>query len=223
MNEGNTMVVPIVSMIGLSLGLLTWGSVNLVAGWSSGTFGLFGLHVETVNIPWLNYLGVGLAVVAIAIYAFVKPNTSNNQTTQGYEAISSDPNEPINYDVFTALNSGSASDNIPAPSVFDRMSEIQKKLAGFALSILSGVCYGFNYDPVQYIQDHPEKFQNVSKDGLDYCFSHFTGIFLMSTTIFIGYIIVKKNNPWVNNRSILPSMISGAMWAVAQASKNNKR
>ena len=37
------MVVPIVQMIGLSLGLLLWGTANLIMGWSSGTFGLFGL------------------------------------------------------------------------------------------------------------------------------------------------------------------------------------
>jgi hypothetical protein len=40
---GNIMVVPIVKMVGLSLGMLLWGSSNLIMGWCSGTFGLFGL------------------------------------------------------------------------------------------------------------------------------------------------------------------------------------
>lgn len=35
-----------------------------VMGWASGTFGLFGLHQQTVSWPVLNYIGVATAVLS---------------------------------------------------------------------------------------------------------------------------------------------------------------
>jgi hypothetical protein len=69
-------------------------------GWATGTFGLFGLSSNEVSLPpaaihpsiasqrltfivrvslvqiktpWLNYLGISLAVASVGVYAFVKP------------------------------------------------------------------------------------------------------------------------------------------------------
>lgn len=51
------MVVPIVKMIGLSLGLLIWGATNLIMGWSSGTFGLFGLkYIRCCHVFCVDFL-----------------------------------------------------------------------------------------------------------------------------------------------------------------------
>ena len=36
---GNMMCGPVINLIGLSMGLLIWGSFNMVCGWASGTFG----------------------------------------------------------------------------------------------------------------------------------------------------------------------------------------
>jgi hypothetical protein len=46
---GNLMVVPIVSRIGLSLGLLIWGGSAMIMGWASGVFGI-GIKPQTDNI-----------------------------------------------------------------------------------------------------------------------------------------------------------------------------
>lgn len=48
--------------------------------------------------------------------------------------------------------------------------------------------------------------------------SHYSGIFLTSSVIFIGYAIIKRNNPIVYAQSIMPAMISGGMWGIAEAS-----
>jgi len=66
---GNILSVPIIKCIGLSLGMLIWGIFNLVMGWASGTFGLFGLAKETVQVEWLNYLGGVLALVSGVFFA----------------------------------------------------------------------------------------------------------------------------------------------------------
>lgn len=67
---GNVTVVPIVKTIGLGLGLLVWGLVNLLIGWASGHFGILGVAKEPpVAAPGLNYCGVALAVLSLTVYA----------------------------------------------------------------------------------------------------------------------------------------------------------
>lgn len=46
-------------------------------------------------------------------------------------------------------------------------------------------------------------------------FAHFCGIFLSSTGYFIIYCMVMRNKPRVYNRAILPGIVSGLMWGVA--------
>ena len=66
----------------MGLGLLIWGMSNLVMGWSTGNFGLFGLKKNEVDNPILNYVGVVLAVISVAFYAFVKPSVESSVDEQ---------------------------------------------------------------------------------------------------------------------------------------------
>lgn len=84
------------------------------------------------------------------------------------------------------------------------------------MSAFAGLCYGSTFTPVNYIIDHPNQFNNASTKSINYTFSHFSGIYLTSTLIFILYIIFKQNKPFVNNTIILPSLLAGLIWAVAQ-------
>eukprot|EP01121_Diplochlamys_sp_Union-15-3_P009670 TRINITY_DN263_c0_g1_i3.p1 TRINITY_DN263_c0_g1~~TRINITY_DN263_c0_g1_i3.p1 ORF type:complete len:357 (-),score=56.49 TRINITY_DN263_c0_g1_i3:31-1017(-) len=195
--SGNMLTVPIIKLIGLSLGLLLWGMANLCMGWLSGTLGLFGLKRETVKNPTLNYVGFVIAVISTFIYFFVKPSTSEKEQENG--------GQPINAATEAMEDEGAKS----------ALSPIQRRVLGFVLSIVAGVFYGVNFDPVQYIMDHhPEK----SQDGLDYVFSHFCGIYLASTFYFIVYCILKGNKPIIFNDTAFPAFISGLLWAVADIS-----
>ena len=69
---GNMLSVPVIKLIGLSLGLLIWGTTNMLMGWSSGTFGLFGLNSHTPDNVALNYCGVCVAVCALALYTQIR-------------------------------------------------------------------------------------------------------------------------------------------------------
>jgi hypothetical protein len=44
------MCVPVIKLIGLSMGLLIWGSTNMLMGWASGQFGLFGLKSQAGEV-----------------------------------------------------------------------------------------------------------------------------------------------------------------------------
>lgn len=200
---GNICVVPIVRTIGLSLGMLLWGVVNLVMGWSSGNFGLFGLTKDHVSHPALNYVGVGVAMLATVVYAFVKTDARIDVSQEKAVFVQDEEDR-----------SSLINDEVIKPDqgdLFDRMDGWTKRAVGISLSVVSGTLYGFNFDPPQYLMDHGR-----SPNGLDYVFSHFTGIFATSTFFFLVYCAIKKNKPAVYPMVILPAFASGLMWAVAQ-------
>lgn len=61
---GNCCAVPIINLMGLSLGLLIWNCFNVLLGWATGRFGMFGLCPEVPSNEVMNYIGVALVVLA---------------------------------------------------------------------------------------------------------------------------------------------------------------
>lgn len=199
------MAVPIVKMIGLGMGMLLWGMANLIMGWSSGTFGLFNLRKEEVPKPILNYLGVVAALLSIAIYVFVKTDVSSTVAKKKRTSLSDDE--------VSVLINGHAEEKSKEEeeaSWVDKLNNTQKKILGILLSLVSGVFYGVNFDPPQYLMDH-----GGSKNGLDYVFSHFSGILVTSTFYMLLYCALMKNKPIIYPQSVLPGFFSGFLWAVA--------
>jgi glucose uptake protein GlcU len=192
---GNVMVVQIVKMIGLGLGLLLWGSSNLIMGWCSGTFGLFGLTANKANVPWLNYLGFVLAVASSAIYIFVKSEGTPQKRLEEDPEYKSLINEE---------------QDIAGSSWVDKLSDKQKRIVGIVLSLISGIFYGVNFDPPTYVMDH-----GGSKNGLDYVFSHFCGIYITSTLYFLIYCAAMRSKPILYPQIVLPGILTGGLWALA--------
>ncbi|CAK5107390.1 unnamed protein product [Meloidogyne enterolobii] len=67
------------------------------------------------------------------------------------------------------------------------------RLLCICLALISGFFYSVTVIPVIYIQDHLELFPGSPKSGLNYIFSHYFGVFIGATCIFIGYLIIKKH------------------------------
>jgi len=200
---GNAMVVPIVSMIGLSLGMLLWGVVNMITGWAAGRFGII-VAKEEVAIPALNYIGVLIAVMSVLLYLPVKPTIKEQESKQ--EIIDSE-------DSALLLNNSPNTNNTPtATTPKFQQNTATAKVLGIGLSVISGLLYGINMLPVSILQDrHPHA------NPLAFAFSHFLGIFLTSTAIMVVYSAFKRNRPFVNPQSILPGLFAGTLWATAQA------
>merc|ERR1712203_410990 len=66
---GNLMTPTIIKRLGLGLGLTIWDLSNMIMGWATGSFGLFGLHAERVDKPWYNRVGVMLCCLSLAFFA----------------------------------------------------------------------------------------------------------------------------------------------------------
>ena len=84
-----------------------------------------------------------------------------------------------------------------------------------SLAIISGLFYGFQFTPYSYVISN---YKNVSSDGLDYVFSMYCGIFIAALFYFLIYCLLRKNQPIVNPKVILPGLISGIMWGIANSS-----
>ncbi|CAI9581631.1 unnamed protein product [Staurois parvus] len=204
---GNITVVPIVKTVGLGLGLLLWASTNLLTGWASSRFGMFGIDPEVVHRPYLNYAGAGLSAISAVIFLFVKTD------------VISVTSEPDTTPILRDKQINSEEDMPSDESWLDKLSPLQGRIIGSVMAIFAGVLYGSCFIPVLYIKDHSKRndsmYAGASQFDLDYVFAHYSGIFVTSTVYFLIYCAVMKNRPKVYPKAILPGFISGCLWAIA--------
>ncbi|KAJ8027750.1 hypothetical protein HOLleu_29790 [Holothuria leucospilota] len=215
---GNICVVPCLKTIGMGLGILLWGSTNLLVGWACGHFGLFGLKKDEITRPLLNYFGLGFALLRLILFLFVKSDagiSTNSSVAPQRSVLVHDDDDPLL--IPPHLQTGSV-ENISQSlkddkSWVDKLSPIQKRLIGCTLALISGVLYGLNFVPCLYIQ---QNFEGAPGSGLDYAFSHFSGIFSSSTAYFLVYSSYMQNRPQLPPNLVWPSAACGIIWAIAQ-------
>ncbi|EKE40556.1 hypothetical protein ENUP19_0083G0083 [Entamoeba nuttalli] len=237
---GNLFCIPIIQLIGLSLGPGIWGVANMVMGWLTGTFGWFGLNSDKENIKifWLNCVGAVLVGCSVPGYALIKTSpkpehkieektTSQNSYELDETLVSDD--EEINEDSTTQIiiedenfiesenkeeynNKKIKEKESPISLLLKSMPKYLQMVVGVICSLIAGILFGSAFNPSKYLQDN----RLSSPNGVDYVFSHFVGIFLASTLYFIIYIIIFRNKPFIFKQTILPGIISGAMWGIAQ-------
>ncbi|VDK26583.1 unnamed protein product [Taenia asiatica] len=67
-----------------------------------------------------------------------------------------------------------------------------------------------------YIQSMVE---GASQAGVDYVLANFVDIWMASTVIFVLHALMKRNQTWFpSEQAILPPLLSGILWGVAQSS-----
>jgi len=190
---GNLCVIPIVKTIGLGLGLLIWGSTSLITGFFVGKFGWFGVHRQSVEHEAMNWVAIWLVVAAMGIFFFIKPTIEKRKD---YEQLGEKG------DIQGSVNS--------EESILDKIPAKYKNVIGVSLSVVSGMLYGVNIVPMKlWDQDQ------TNPGPLDFVFSQFVGIYVYCSTLFIIYSIIHRP-PKVYPEAILPSIISGVMWGIAQ-------
>jgi hypothetical protein len=105
-----------------------------------------------------------------------------------------------------------------ATNVVSPRSNLSVRIIGCIIAIIAGVFFGFIFIPSTYIQDHPYGlYEHASKNGLHYVYAMYSGIFFSSMFYYIVYLAYKGNRPYLHVQSILPAIISGIMWGIAQA------
>eukprot|EP01084_Bolivina_argentea_P172385 298612_1 len=247
-STGNLMTVPIFKTIGMALGFSIWCSVQLILGWSTGKFGILGTAKDTsVKKEWLNILGIVLVFIALGLYLLVKPNKEqiddkkfdkeyykngdieNFHIPRTKAAIFGDTNEnqhTVNsqQDILIKETSNSLlryerkQEKEVVSSWVDRLNNSQKNMVGVICAIIAGVCYGLNFQPVQWmINNKSDNNSNYSGNLDDYVFAFYNGILFTALFWFLLYVIYMKNKPQINKRAVFPSIIGGILWAIAMS------
>ncbi|EYC25514.1 hypothetical protein Y032_0011g1245 [Ancylostoma ceylanicum] len=192
--SANAFAIQIMNRLGMALSILVWNTLSCLTGWATSRYGLFGLPSAIPASMALNYLGIIVLIAGGVMYLFVKNN----------------PQESYDMDKLEKENYSMASRN-------EKNNEISsiERTASFLSAMFCGIFYGSMWIPVNYIKSHPNEFPDAPTDSTFYVFSFFCGVMYTSTFIFVIYCLVKRNRPWVNPEAAVPSMLGGAMLAVA--------
>jgi len=209
-------VIPIVKTIGLGPGMLLWGSTSLLTGFLTGKFGLFGLHKQEVPHNIMNWLSMVFVVLSMVVFFFIKPTLDKRKEYVPLNDEKASSKGRIQ-DLEGEKTKGHQEEEEEANFV-DKIPIQFRSIIGACLAIGSGVLYGVNMVPMMLWAQHQTD-MHLTPGPLDFVFSHFTGIYLYSTVVFIIYCIYNcaiGRPPKVYAEAVLPSMISGAMWGIAQ-------
>ncbi|XP_060073786.1 transmembrane protein 144-like [Ylistrum balloti] len=222
----NLFMVPIVKAIGMAQGMCVWGICNMLSGWATGRFGLFGIQKEEPDSILLNYVGVLFCIISAVIFSFLKPDIrkvkEQIQTTF--------PTNPSgHYNSIDPINSAATPRSLSEESLLitptikhteevkifiDKLPPTKKKIIGIAMSVVSGVLYGQTYTPSIYIQ---QSRKGSSQFGMDYAFATMCGLFVGNTVYFSIYCFVMRNIPRVYPRASFPGLLTGLLWGTASS------
>ncbi len=152
-----------------------------------------------------------MILVSTLFYLFIK--TETNRKKSDVKPLDEDNANTTESDIGRVDSRTDLLDNgNENQSFFERMPPSRKRIIGISLSIFAGLCYGQSNTPILYIGDNDS---TASTNKMDYLFSYYTGIFITSLFYFAIYCIYKKNKPILYHQIILPGLISGWMWGIA--------
>ncbi|CAD5224189.1 unnamed protein product [Bursaphelenchus xylophilus] len=234
----NTVSQKVISGLGLAVALLLWNTTNCITGWATGRFGLFGVKARAPASDALNLAGLGFVLLGGFVIAFVRktpritdplsghssyvaPVPSDYSPTPGFYHHGHDGIEPYPQTHHRFHRKSKSLPLILQPD-HSKCDDSGKKLNAnrilcIILALISGLFYGATLLPIFYIQNHHDDFPYAPTAGLPFVFSTYFGVFIGSSSIFVGYALLRKNNPIVNPKIVLPSMVGGVIWGVSMA------
>lgn len=222
---GNLMTTFVIKVIGLGLGLIMWDLSNMLIGWATGRFGLFGIHVERVSRPGLNYLGLALAAASLIFFTLAAhedekaAEPENAKVTEPDVELSVSETSTTTSNVSTAASTATNNADLEAKQPSSRSLPTKPSALKFALgcaaAILAGIFFGTTFDlPTDLMQG--DFGGHHSRHVMDYVFSHFLGILIMAMIALLVYISVNRSKSYLPWKAAVPATFSGALWGVAQ-------
>jgi glucose uptake protein GlcU len=221
---GNMLCPIAIRLIGMGMGLLVWGTISMIMGWASGTFGLFGLKKQEINDFGLNIAGVMVVLVGLLVFLQIKTtDTSLDNVKKGeLQDVKYDEDGNVAEHIIfnTPLINSEEGYRRPAADddeedMFAGWSDNSKRILGILCAVVAGIFFGTNFDPAQYVIDNSF---DGNDNSLNYVFPQFTGILITSWGYTILYCLYKwyhNQTPYVPNDVILPASLSGIMWGIA--------
>lgn len=236
---GNSMCPYIIKLIGLGLGLTIWDLSNMLMGWFTGYFGLFGMEKEhDVEIPAMNFVGLVLASVSLVFFSLASAFDGKTQPQDlaakakedkaetdpegrpgcgpsfGGETASNHPSHPSAANGDGGDGGGGDGDGKVDSMEQPRQSQCRfSAMLGFSMAVAAGLLFGATFDLPMDLKNG-EFGEAHRHDILYYVFSHFLGIFFTAIASLVVYIAVKGKKSHMPGKLIFPSILSGLIWAV---------
>lgn len=238
----NLFLTTIVGAIGVGMTMVAWGTVEMLTGWATARFGLFGLAPQEVARPELNYAGVGLGILALLLLALTsQPSEAAPKALDDSDSGDDAPTALLLSSAAAAVNADAAAAAAVADSAEDIESEAPTQregappLAQWPHWAESGYDPSVAWPPARRRAfglcaavvagslsgstfDAPQYVVDHSGGTArleDQLFAHFTGILLTSATVFGLYTAATRNRPWVSAPLTLPALCSGVCWGMA--------
>ncbi|KAK5985889.1 Transmembrane protein [Trichostrongylus colubriformis] len=79
---GNATAIPIISRLGMTIGILIWNITNCLTGWAGGRFGLFGMKANPPASEILNYGGLVCVIIGGILFSRVKSETGGSKEAE---------------------------------------------------------------------------------------------------------------------------------------------
>jgi len=214
---GVVLVVPTLELIGIGLGTLVWASSEMVVGWATGHYGLFGTTMEKYSSRFLNTLGVLLVGLSLVLYVSIKPSPAKNDNYSRAlsSRISSKETFPEEFLEQPLLNGGATlirEERDPISKASD--SETKHRTLGVFQALLIGLFSGFHLVPTERTIDH-----GGDSHPLHYMFSNSIGIITVSTLFMSMYLCsckIFEKKCWMEPGLIFPGLASGCLWALGE-------
>ncbi|CAJ0559265.1 unnamed protein product, partial [Mesorhabditis spiculigera] len=181
------------------VGWICWGLRSFPGFYPLAIFGLFGMQAHPPASSILNYLGLALVLTGGFLFSRVKGNADETEDDTAGKRITLHLQDDHQLENVVALTNGEC-------EKLNAKRKASGRGLGIVLALISGCFYGLTFVPVIYMQDNLDKFPGAPVDGLSYVFSHYFGIFISGTALFLGYAIFKKNKPIINPEITLPSL-----------------
>eukprot|EP00435_Cladocopium_sp_Y103_P014999 s1941_g3.t1 len=220
---GNLMCPYIIKLIGLGLGLTVWDLSNMLMGWFTGYFGLFGMQRETnVQLPAMNFAGLILASLSLIFFSLASawdevPAPAEGKAGKHLEVESRDRSgsDHSNLDGHEVSANNRQMDLEAQKGSLPEPKAGSSAMLGFSMAIVAGLLFGSTFDLPMDLKDGDFGTRH-SHDIMDYVFSHFIGIFLAAAVFLLIYVAIKGRKSHVSCKLILPSLASGVIWGIAQ-------
>ncbi len=202
----NFLVIPLLHLTGLALGFTLYHIINLVTGYATSRFGLFGMKQDAGTIPLLRDMGVVVLIISFISLCFVEPESEIKDIEKNGTVPES-----------VADESGSSSPPLAKKErvYFSIWIEDKKtrRIVGIVLAIFAGIATGLNTMPFDLWKNNTEEGQRMS--GLQFVFSQCVGVFLMSSLLYwIQATYATARGKLVHHVPIRPAVVGGIFWVL---------
>ncbi|PIO69710.1 hypothetical protein TELCIR_08463, partial [Teladorsagia circumcincta] len=190
-------------------------------------FGLFGMKANLPASQILNYVGLVCVIIGGILFSRIKSEVGASKKDETRrekdKRDTGTETERLTHEEDTSSTGESESgrkndERDSGGEDKDTDTDGKRRIIGIGMALVAGVFYGITFVPVIVMIENPDIFPSYPDDGLAYVFSHYVGIFITASVIFVSYAAVKRNRVLIPTFIILPSILAGLLWGIAQSS-----